>query len=113
MPIGLATTAIKATAAVVVAATVSRPNTEIVRMELTRYENEKVILYYRRCDQEEGRLAIYEAPKKKPVKGCWYTDLGSAQIIWENGKSNTFEFADFNFFTKEVADISKQPGDEQ
>ena len=56
MPIGLAT------AAIAVAAVVSKPvleapkpkvetpkpSTEIVRMELTRYQNEKVILYYRR-----------------------------------------------------------------
>lgn len=120
MPIGLAT------AAIAVAAVISKPvleapkpkvetpkpSTEIVRMELTRYQNEKVILYYRRCDQDEGRLAVYEAPKKKPVKGCWYTDLGSAQIVWANGKSNIFDFSEFNIFTKDAPDTSKQLGDE-
>lgn len=114
MPIGLATAAI-AVATVVSKPKVEapKPSTEIVRMELTRYENEKVTLYYRRCDQEEGRLAVYEAPKKKPVKGCWYTDLGSAQIIWANGKSNIFDFGEFNIFTKDAPDTGKQLGDEQ
>ena len=55
---------------------------------------------------------MYEAPKKKPVKGCWYTDLGSAQIVWANGKSNIFDFSEFNIFTKDAPDTGKQLGDE-
>lgn len=104
MPVGMAT------AAIVIATSnpstqaikVETPRMEITRMELTRYENEKVILHYSRCSETEGKLAIYEVPNKKPVKGCWYSELTTAQIFWENGKNNSFEINEFTFFSKEV-----------
>jgi hypothetical protein len=102
MPLGIAT------AAIVIAA--STPSTVPGRMELIRYENEKVTLYYRRCSENEGRLAVYEVPNKKTTKGCWYSELGTVQIIWDSGKSNVFELNEFTFFSKEIPGTVKQIG---
>lgn len=96
-------------AAFVVSAEIPGPGA--ARMEMQRYESDKVVLYYRSCGAKGGNLATSTWPRKKPIKGCWFAYSSTIQVGWENGDIESFELNQFNFFTKEAAETGKQLGD--
>lgn len=55
----------------------------------------KIILTESKCISSEGKLVIATTPSGGNVQGCWYYFADMVHIVWQHGKTSSFNPSDF------------------
>lgn len=59
-------------------------------LEMPNQAGGKILLLQSKCDGT-GRLVIATTKEGESVSGCWYSFADMIHIVWENGKTSSFE----------------------
>lgn len=55
----------------------------------------KILLLSGNCSGKTGKIVIATTPQGTNVNGCWYFFADMVHIVWENGKTSSFNPTDF------------------
>lgn len=57
----------------------------------------KIILTTTECRSGKGRMVIATTPQGDSINGCWYYFSDMVHVVWDNGKTSSFEPDDFTY----------------
>lgn len=66
-------------------------------LEMRNNAGGKIILMTSECRSGKGKMVIATTPQGDNFNGCWYYFADMIHIVWENGKTSSFEPNDFQF----------------
>jgi hypothetical protein len=55
----------------------------------------KILLLSSECKGGKGKMVIATTPKGDNFNGCWYFFAEMVHVVWENGKTSSFDVNDF------------------
>lgn len=67
-------------------------------LEMANQAGGKILLLSGKCrGKEEGRMVITTTPSGDNLGGCWYYFADMVHIVWDNGKTSSFNPNDFTY----------------
>lgn len=64
-------------------------------LEMPNNAGGKILLLQQQCDGKKGRMVIATTSDGTNVHGCWYYFSEMVHIVWEHGKTSSFEPSSF------------------
>lgn len=55
----------------------------------------KILLLTTNCSNNKGKMVIATMPEGDNIGGCWYYFADMVHIVWDNGKTSSFQPTDF------------------
>lgn len=66
-------------------------------LEMPNEAGGKIILLPQECTGKKGRMVIATTPTGANVNGCWYYFADMVHIVWEGGKTSSFDPNSFTY----------------
>jgi hypothetical protein len=64
-------------------------------MEMPNEAGGKIILLAGECNNSRGKMVIATTPSGTNINGCWYYFAEMIHIVWQGGKTSSFNPNDF------------------